>query len=228
MAGLSQVFDNRVPDYFEFREEVAKTFVEVIIPGTAGAETSLKQTVEAATKLQVKAYQSYGIIAGEGDSKIGPRHLVIPTEQATGKLGIERTFEISNSPYDEVHITVRKTGGKGGVNLAACVTYPNGSSYTEKRTSIAHSGSSIGDEVKLSFSNMENDKIITLHLVKTGLPPDQVEYSVTVEGAFNAAKLADLYQPTSALKETPKIPTLPQPVKQESTKRVATPKVKKH
>lgn len=194
MTGLVRVFEERIPDYLSFRQEIAQSFVTIILPGKSGAELRLREITAASTRLQLQAYESYGIIAGEGDGKIGPRHLLIPTEQATGALGTERTFEVPNSPYDLVHLTIRKTGGKGGLALVACAKSMDDVVHQQSRESIQPGNPTIGTSIECHFSQMATNKFLTLHLVKTGPPTEQISYEVRVWGEFQPAQLRALHR----------------------------------
>lgn len=104
---------------------------------------------------------------GQGKGKIGARHQIIPTKKVTGKLLTERTFFVAPSPFDKVVVTIKKTGGKAGADIAVCAKYPNGSIFNEKRKSIDKGEESKGDSSRFVFTDMAQ-KITTIHLVQTG------------------------------------------------------------
>lgn len=189
-----KILDAMVKDYIEFRGEATKVFIQYIIPGKSNADAEMNKLVDKATKMQLDAYKAGGIITGQGTGKIGAVNLIIPTKAFAGSLvstlGTERTFEISNSPYDKVYITVTKTDGGAGADIKACSFYTNGSVYNnDKQKSIEKGDKSKGNSVTFTFFNQENDKMISLHIVKTGLITDKFDYKVEVKGEFNPEKL---------------------------------------
>lgn len=183
-SGLKKVIGNFVDDYQEFRKEAAKVVVDVVIPDFAGSKEALDGLIDKAIDLQTKLFKSYGVAVGEGKGKIGPRNLIIPTKKATGSLKIEREFHFALCPFDKVTVTIKKTDGKAGANIAACVKYPNDEPFDKKVKSIPKGKDSKGQSVKFVFTDMA-EKVLTLRLVQTGFVTDVCHYSVSAEGEFN-------------------------------------------
>lgn len=179
-----KVIGNFIHDYQEFRKTAAKVFVEDIIPGKAGAESALRNLIDQAIDLQTKLLNSYGVVAGQGKGKIGPRYQIIPTKKVTGDLLIERTFVCTPSLFDKVIVTVKKTGGKAGADIAVCAKYSNGSIFNEKRKSIDKGKDTQGTSARFVLADMA-EKVLTIHLVQTGFPTDTCDYDLTIEGEFN-------------------------------------------
>lgn len=183
-SGFVKVIGNFVDDYQEFRKDAAKVIVDVVIPDFAGSEEALDNLIDQAIDLQTKLFKSYGVAAGEGKGKIGPRYLIIPTKKVTGSLKVEREFHFALCPFDKVTVTIKKTDGKAGADVAACIKYPNGEHFNEKRKSIPKGKDSKGDSVKFVFTDMA-DKVLALRLVQTGFVTDVCHYSVSAEGEFD-------------------------------------------
>lgn len=187
-SGFVKVIGNFVDDYQEFRKDAAKIFVNYIIPGKPEAEKQLGKLIDDAIDLQTKLFKSYGVVAGQGKGKIGPRHLTIPTKKVTGSLKTEREFVTALSPFDKVTVTVKKTDGKAGADIAACVKYPNGNHFDEKRKSIEKGKDSKGDAKTFVFTDMA-EKVLTIRLKQTGFVTDVCHYSVSIEGEFDESTM---------------------------------------
>jgi|AntRauTorcE11897_2_1112592.scaffolds.fasta_scaffold02305_4 hypothetical protein len=183
-SGFIKVAGDFVDDYQEFRKEAAKIIVDIVIPDLAGSKEALDKLIDSAIDLQTKLFKSYGVAVGEGKGKIGPRCLIIPTKKVTGSLKTEREFHFALCPFDKVTVTIKKTDGKGGADIAACVKYPSGEHFNEKRKSISKGKDSKGESVKFVFADMA-EKVLTLRLVQTGFVTDVCHYSVSAEGEFN-------------------------------------------
>jgi hypothetical protein len=186
-----KVVGDFVNDYQALRKTAAKIVGASVIPGKPGPEKELNQLIDQAIDLETKLLQAYGVAVGEGRGKIGPRHLIIPTKKVTGNLLTERTFIVTPSIFDRVTIIIRKTGGKAGADIVACAKYANGSHFDEKNRAIDKGKESEGSSVKFVFSGMA-EKILTLHLVKTGFPTDKFNYSVSIEGEFDEDEVRKL------------------------------------
>ncbi|MEK6480565.1 hypothetical protein WJR50_23680 [Catalinimonas sp. 4WD22] len=180
-----------IDDYQELRKTAAKIFVDTIIPGKPGSEKELDKLIDQAIDLETKLLKSYGVAVGQGKGKIGPRYLIIPTKKVTGDLLTERTFAVAPSLFDKVTITIKKTGGKAGADIAACAKYANGAHFNEKRKSIDKGKDSQGDSVKFVFTDMA-EKALTIHLVQTGFPTDTCDYYLTMEGEFDQKEMEKL------------------------------------
>lgn len=179
---LIKVTGDFVKDYQEFRKTAAKIFVDTIIPGKSGSEEELDKLIDQAFDLQTDLLNTYGKLTGDG--KIGARDLLIPTKNVTGDLVIERTFIVAPSPYDKVTITIKKTDGKAGADIAACAKYTTGQLYDKKVKSLNKGKDAKGESATFTFTNMDN-KLLTIHLVKTGFPTDTCNYSVSITGEFD-------------------------------------------
>lgn len=178
-------------EYQEFRKDAAKVMVDLVIPDFAGSDEALDNLIDQAIDLQTKMFKSYGVVAGESKGKIGPRCLIIPTKKVTGSLKVEREFHFALCPFDKVTVTIKKTDGKAGADIAACVKYPSGEHFNEKRKSIPKGKDSKGDSVKFVFKDMA-EKVLTLRLVQTGFVTDICHYSVTAEGEFDTKTMESL------------------------------------
>lgn len=183
-SGFVKVIGSFVDDYQEFRKDAAKVVVDLVIPDFAGSEEALDNLIDQAIDLQTKLFKAYGVAAGQGKGKIGPRYLIIPTKKVTGSLKLEREFHFALCPFDKVTVTIKKTDGKAGADIAACVKYPNGEHFNEKRKSIPKGKDSKGESVKIVFTDMA-EKVLTLRLVQTGFVADVCHYSVSAEGEFD-------------------------------------------
>lgn len=190
-SGLVNVIGNFVDDYQQFRKDAAKVFVNYIIPGEPEAEKQLGKLIDDAIDLQTKLFKSYGVVAGQGKGKIGPRHLTIPTKKVTGSLKTEREFVTALCPFDKVTVTVKKTDGKAGADIAACVKYANGNHFNEKRKSIAKGKDSKGAAKRFVFTDMA-EKVLTIRLKQTGFVTDVCHYSVSLEGEFKEQTMKSL------------------------------------
>ena len=190
-SGLVKVVGEFVDDYQEFRKDAADIFVSTIIPGKPDAEKKLNQLVDDAIDLQTKLFKSYGVVAGESKGKIGPRCLTIPTKKVTGSLKMEREFVTALCPFDKVKITIKKTDGKAGADIAACVKYSNGHDFNKKDRSIEKGKDSIGVSKTIEFDDMA-DKILTIRLKQTGFVTDVCHYSVSIDGEFSEKTLESL------------------------------------
>lgn len=190
-SGLVKVIGNFVEDYQEFRKDAADVFVSTIIPGKPDAEKQLNKLIDDAIDLQTKLFKSYGVIAGESKAKIGPRHLTIPTKKVTGSLKVEREFVTAMCPFDTVTITIKKTDGKAGADIAACVKYANGDYFDKKERSLSKGKDSKGETKTIKFEDMA-DKVLTIRLKQTGFITDVCHYSVSIEGEFNEQTMKNL------------------------------------
>ncbi len=188
---LIKVTGDFVKKYQDFRKSAAKVFVNTIIPGNSGSQTELNKLIDQAFDLQTDLLGTYNKLAGGGGGKIGARNLQIPTKKVTGDLVIERTFIIAPSPFDKVTVIVKKTGGKGGADIAACAKHPNGDLYDKKEKSLDKGKDAKGDTATFVFTGMAS-KPMTLHLVKTGFPTDTCDYTVALEGAFDENEMKKL------------------------------------
>jgi hypothetical protein len=185
---LIKVAGDFVNQYQNFRKTAAKVFVDTIIPGKSGSEKEMDKLIDQAFDLQTGLINAYGKMTGEGAGKIGARTLIIPAKKVTGDLVIERTFEVVPSPFDTVTITIKKTDGKAGADIAACAKYTNGSHYDKKERSLEKGKDKVGDTATFKFTNMAN-KLLTIHLVKEGFPTDTCNYTLSIEGEFNKAEM---------------------------------------
>lgn len=187
---LVKVVGNFVEEYQEFRKDAAKVIVDAVVPGQSSQ--ALNNLIDGAIDLQTSLFKAYGVAVGEGKGKIGARHLIIPTKKVTGNLLTERTFIVAPSPFDKVTITIKKTGGKAGADIAACAKYADGKQhYDEKIKSIDKGKNSTGDSVTFKFTGMA-DKLLTIHLVQTGVITNKCQYSLSIEGEFDNATLQAL------------------------------------
>ena len=126
-AGILKVAGNFLDKYQELRKEAAKIFVQSIIPGEPGYEKKLDKLIDQAIDLQTDFYKSYGVVVGEGEGKIGPRHAIVPTKKLTGTLKLtERTFIVAPTIFDTVTVKIKKTDGKAGADIGCCAKYPSG------------------------------------------------------------------------------------------------------
>lgn len=184
-SGLLKVAGDFLDKYQELRKEAAKIFVDTIIPGKSGSEKELDKLIDLAIDLQTDLFKSYGVVAGEGDGKIGPRHLIVPTKKVTGNVKLtERTFIVAPSIFDNVTVTIKKTDGKAGADIACCAKYITGEIYDEKRRNFDKGKDSIGNDREFRFTGMV-DKLLTIHIVHEGFPTDSFAYDVSVEGSFD-------------------------------------------
>lgn len=190
-SGFLKVAGSFVDDYQKFRKAAAKVVVDVVIPDFAGSKEALDNLIDEGIDLQTKLLKSYGVATGESKDKIGPRCLIIPTKKVTGSLKVEREFHFALCPFDKVTLTIKKTDGKAGADIAACVTYPTGEHFDEKRKSIPKGKDSKGDSVKFVFTDMA-EKLLTLRLVQTGFVTDICHYSVSAEGEFDTKTMTSL------------------------------------
>lgn len=184
-SGLLKVAGDFLDKYQELRKEAAKIFVDTIIPGKTGSDKELDKLIDMAIDLQTDMFKAYGVVAGEGDGKIGPRYLIVPTKKVTGNLKLtERTFVVAPTIFDNVTVVIKKTDGKAGADIACCAKYVTGQIYDEKRRNFDKGKDSIGNDREFKFTGMV-DKILTIHLVHEGFPTDSFEYTVSVEGSFD-------------------------------------------
>jgi hypothetical protein len=188
-SGLLKVAGDFLDKYQDLCQVAAKTFAEVIIPGEPGYEKKLDGLIDKAIDLQTDLFKAYGVVAGEGDGKVGPRHLIVPTKKVTGRLQFtERTFIVAPSIFDDVTVIIKKTDGKGGADIACCAKYITGEIYDEKRKSFDKGEDSTGNSKEFKFTGMV-DKMLTIHLVYEGVITNAFEYTVTVQGEFNKNNL---------------------------------------
>lgn len=196
-SGLVKVFDNAVRSYIDLRTEAAGMLVGALAPDALLTPEQIKELTDKAVELQIAAYESYGVVVGQSKGKLGARTAIVPTKKVTGNLLTERTWDVSNSVWDRYKVVIHKTGGKGGASIAVCSKYTNGSHHNEKRKSIAKSKKTTGDEVSFEMWGMASDKMLTIHLVKTGFPSDRMQYEMTITGEFVEDELRKL-QPVSS------------------------------
>jgi hypothetical protein len=186
---LIKVSGDFLKKYQDFRADAAKVFVNTIIPGKEGSGKELDKLIDAAFQLQTDLMNAYDKVSGEGSWKIGARHILIPTKKVTGSLiATERTFIIPESPFDKVIVTIKKTDGKAGADIAVCAKYSSGEDFNKKEKSIEKGDDTIGEEARFVLADMDG-KITTIHLVHTGLLTNKFAYTVEVEGEFNEAEM---------------------------------------
>jgi hypothetical protein len=189
---LIKVAGDFVDKYQDFRKSAAKVFVDTIIPGKPDSGQALDKLIDQAFDLQTDLLKTYGKLTGEGSGKIGARDLQIPTRKVTGSLILtERTFIIAPSPFDKVTLTIKKTDGKAGADIAVCARYNNGNPFDTVQKNIDNGKDSIGKEVKVVLDGMA-EKITTIHLVHKGFPTDKMDYTITVEGSFSESAMKEL------------------------------------
>ena len=185
--------------------DAAKVFVDVIIPGKQGSNKAMNDLIDDATNMQIDLYKSYGVIAGQSNATIGAVDLIVPLKKWTGDLYTERTFQIMQSPYDKIVITIKKTDGKRGVEFTACAKYSNGSPYDTKSGKIENGNETAGQVRTITFQRNMLDKNISLHLVAHGaLPTDKCEYTLTVEGFFDENEMKEIAKTNPADKDNKK------------------------
>jgi hypothetical protein len=189
---LIKVGGDYIEKYQEFRKKAAQVYVDTIIPGKSGSEKELDKLIDTAFDLQTDLLNAYGKLTNDGAGKIGERNLCIPTKKVEGKLiATERTFFIALSAFDKVIITIRKTDGKAGADIAVCAKHKSGEQFNKKEKSIAKGKDSIGEEVRFVLTDMF-EKFTSIHLVHTGLLTDKFEYTVKVEGEFSADAMEEV------------------------------------
>ena len=177
---LLNSFEDVLYEYQDFRKEAAA----VIFNETIGDLAAM--SIDFQTSLYDKAM----IIPGNGSSSIGPRYIYVDmgANKATGDLVTDRTFIAVPSGFDKLFVTITKTNGKAGADIAACLKNDNGEMVNKKEKSIAKN-SADGKSIEFTFFGTE-DKYLTVHLVKTiGL--NQFDYSIKVRGEMNPDKLED-------------------------------------
>jgi hypothetical protein len=189
---LIKVAGDFLDQYQEFRKQAAKVYVDTIIPGKSGAEKELVKLIDAAFDLQTDLLKSYGKISNDSSWEIGARELLIPTKKATGTLiATERTFTVAPSPFDKVIVTIKKTDGKAGAEIAVCAKYASGEQFNKKEKEIEKGNDSVGQEARFVLSDMA-EKFTTIHLVHKGFPTDKFSYTVEIEGEFVEDEMKDL------------------------------------
>lgn len=189
---LIKVGGDYLDKYQEFRKEAAKVFVAYIIPKKSGAEKELEKLIDAAFDLQTDLLKTYGKLTNGGSGAIGARDICIPTKNVEGTLiATERTFFVALSAFDKVTVTIRKTDGKAGADIAVCAKYATGEQFNKKEKSIEKGKDTIGNEVKFVFTDMV-EKFTSIHLVHKGFPTDKFAYTVKVEGEFNAEAMEEV------------------------------------
>lgn len=178
--------------YQEFRKDAAKVFVDKIIPDFVGSEKELYKLIDSAIDLQTDLLKTYGKITNDSSWEIGARELLIPTKKAVGTLyATERTFTVAPSPFDKVTVTIKKTDGKAGAEIAVCAKYPTGEQFNKKEREIDNGKDTIGKEVKFVLTDMA-EKFTTIHLVHKGFPTDKFAYTVELEGEFSEEAMKEL------------------------------------
>ena len=189
---LIQVAGGFLDQYQEFRKQAAKIYVNTIIPAEPDAEKELNKLIDAAFDLQTNLLKSYGKISNDSSWEIGARELLIPTKKVSGSLiATERTFTVAPSPFDKVIVTIRKTDGKAGAEIAVCAKYNTGEPFNKKEKEIGKGKDTIGEEARFVLADMA-EKFTTIHLVHKGFPTDIFNYTVEIEGAFSEEKMKDL------------------------------------
>jgi hypothetical protein len=191
---LIKVSGDFLNKYNDFRRDAAKIYVDTIIPGESNSEKELDKLIDDAFQLQGDLMNAYDKISGEGSWKIGARHILIPTKKVPGSLYTERTFIIPESPFDKVTVTIKKTDGKAGADIAVCAKYATGEYFNKKEKSIDKSNDTIGHEAQFVLADMFQ-KLTTIHLVHTGFPTDKFEYTVEVEGEFSQQEMEKIAAP---------------------------------
>ncbi len=204
-SGAERIFNNLSQDFIKFRMDAAQVFLDVIIPGKQGSNKAMNDLIDDATKMQIDLYKSYGVITGQSNATIGAVDLIVPLKKWTGDLYTERTFQIMQSPYDKIVITIKKTDGKRGVEFTACAKYSNGSPYDTKSGKIENGNETAGQVRTITFQRNMLDKNISLHLVAHGaLPTDKCEYTLTVEGFFDENEMKEIAKANPADKDNKK------------------------
>ncbi|MEM7374310.1 MAG: hypothetical protein AAF587_37290 [Bacteroidota bacterium] len=189
---LVNVFDGAVRSYVDFRSEAAQLLVGTMIPGS-----DLDELTEDMKQIQIDAYEAAGEIVGDKATP-GPVNLVVPTRKWFGALYLNRVFHVSNSGWDKVYITVKKIGGRNGVDIAVCKYDVDGNYITSKRASISKGKDTSGKQKVIEYKAMANDKYLTINLVAVGAKTDKCDYELSITGEFNNDKLAEQKVPTSA------------------------------
>lgn len=168
-----EVAGNFFNKYQEFRKDVAK-----VILGNG----PLGKLAEKAIDLQTDLIEAYNKVADDGPMKIGFRAAAIPSVNK-GDLLLERTFVLAPI-HDTITCILKKTGGKGGVDVTSCLkTIKDGVIQSIER-SIDKGKDTDGKSVKWTFENAAN-KIIVVHLKKTGFPTNTCDYTLELEGEYD-------------------------------------------
>jgi hypothetical protein len=197
-SSLIKVTGDFLQKYQDFRRDAAKIYVNTIIPGKGDTEKAVDKLIDDAFGLQSDLMNAYDKVSGEGSWKIGARHILVPTKKVTGSLiATERTFVIPATPFDKLTITIKKTDGKAGADIAVCAKYSTGEYFNKKEKSIDKGEETVGREVNFVLDDMA-DKPTTIHLVHTGLLTNKFEYTVSVEGEFNQAEMEKLGKSSKA------------------------------
>ncbi|MFK7924356.1 MAG: hypothetical protein AB8H47_20530 [Bacteroidia bacterium] len=182
---LTGVFDNVVREMAGFRAEAAAALVEGTIP-----IVDLEELTDEIKDAQILAYESVGEIVGDKGTP-GPVNLTVPFKNFRGTCYAERSFHVMNGPWDQVHVSFKKTGGKNGADIAICKYDVNGNYITTKYAHIDKGSGSEGVEEIITLKGMQNEKYLTIHVVATGGPTNKIDYRLKVTGEFNEEKLAD-------------------------------------
>jgi len=197
-SSLIKVTGDFLQKYQDFRRDAAKIYVDTIIPGKGDVEKQVNKLIDDAFGLQTDLMNAYDKVSGEGSWKIGARHILVPTKKVTGSLiATERTFVIPATPFDKLTITIKKTDGKAGADIAVCAKYSTGEYFNKKEKSIDKGEETVGREVNFVLDDMA-DKPTTIHLVHTGLLTNKFEYTVSVEGEFNQDEMEKLGKSSKA------------------------------
>ena len=196
-SGAERIFNNLAQDYIKFRMDAAEVFVRTIIPAGPGASQAMDDLFDKATQMQIDLYRSYGIISGQGNGHIGAIDLIIPLAAFTGDLYTERTFQVLQSPYDSIVITIKKTGGKRGMKIRACSKYSNGSIHDNSNSrEIPDGEENNGTERTIIFPKDMADKNISIHLVADGGglgAANKCDYTLKIKGFFKASEMQKVY-----------------------------------
>jgi len=182
---LTGAFDNVVREMAGFRAEAAAAIVEGTIP-----IIELDELTDQIKDAQILAYESVGEVVGDKGTP-GPVNLTVPFKNFRGTCYKERTFHVINGPWDQVHVSIKKTGGKNGADIAVCKYDVNGNYITTKYAHIDNGSGSEGVERIVTMKGMKNEKYLTIHLVATGGPTNKIDYKLKVTGEFNEEKLAE-------------------------------------
>ncbi len=190
---IAGIFDDSVDDIIDFEKEVAEFILESKTGGASDA-VDAEEVLDAAADLQKELWKNIKDNWGTACGSVGPIYLQVPTKKLDcNGLYTERTIRIIGAPYDKVKITVKKTGGRRGINMKACSFYTDsGSVYDTKTRSIDTGKSSSGETRTFTFYN-QSDKYISLHLVASGaIVTNKAEYEVKVEGFIDEETIEEI------------------------------------
>lgn len=185
-ASLMNAFNGLKNAYQDMRKEAAN----IILGDGAG------DIVQLSNDFQNAVFDAAGVVTGNGPGSVGPRYLLIPSRNITGRLEGEgvlttRTFITAPSGYDKTYVTIEKTDGRAGCDITVCVKDPSGITVNSKQKAIGQSNSTIGNKASFTFFGTE-EKYLSIYLNKTnGL--NDFAYKVTITGEMNGDKLQDDY-----------------------------------